>query len=175
MRRIWTCDGSAQQKRQSRVVTSSSQIRRYENDGFIASLVTIRSGTIQTQWYTVLVHTSTVAGFPSQTVLAGRYTELLSQAQIRYAALSFKIFSASDPERLHSISYSFALFFVLLPSFSFTKKKGATIIIDYFEQVRAYMAARVCCQFVSRPASDSVFRFVRIQGLVRLLTKPNLT
>ena len=45
------------------------------------------------------------------------------------AALSFKFFSASHPERLpsFSISSSFVLFFVLLPSFSFPK----TVLIDH--------------------------------------------
>ena len=45
------------------------------------------------------------------------------KVQIRRAALSFKIFSVSHPERLpsFSISSSFILFFILLPSFSFTK------------------------------------------------------
>ena len=64
----------------------------------MASLVTFCSAMIQTWWYIFPVHTSTVAQFPSQTVSL-HSSKVGTGVLEKCWALSFKIFSASHPER----------------------------------------------------------------------------
>ena len=105
--------------------TQSGSLKSY--DAFIASLVTFHSGTIQVA--ADLAEMSPPVAF----VLDGWSCRRFKFA---CAALSFKIFSASHPEHLppFSISSSFVLPVVLLPSFSFTKHIFGAIFSAYFSQ-----------------------------------------